>query len=290
MLTYIQASIMGGIQGVTELFPISSLGHSVIIPRLFGWHVDQSSDMFLAFLVATHLATALVLVCFFFKDWMSIVAGIGRSLRLRSIDERDAYAKLGWLIVVGTVPVGILGVLFEQPLQRLFASPRSAAFFLVLNGVLLWGLEIYKRRRSSAPSARPDPDNDPDRAIARLPWSSAVKIGCAECLALIPGFSRTGAALGGGLVVGLDHSAAARYSFLMATPVILAAAVLKLPELAISGDASALGPIAVGFMVAGICAYLSVRFLTKYFQTHTLKPFAIYCVACGAICLLSFLR
>ena len=296
MLTYIQAMIMGGLQGVAELFPISSLGHSVIFPQLFGWHIDQSADSFLAFLVATHLATALVLFFFYFKDWMSIIAGIFRSLRQRTIDTKDTYAKLGWLIIVGTVPVGILGILFEQSLKNLFASPRAAAFFLILNGIMLWGLEIYKNHRDRSAKAQPSKittgviSSDPDRQIADLTWGSSVKIGIAQCLALIPGFSRTGATLGGGLVIGLDHVSAVRYSFLLATPVIMAAAVLKLPELAFAGNVSVIGPILVGSIVSALCAYLSVRFLTKYFKNHTLKPFAIYCLIFGLVALVSFLR
>ena len=289
---------MGGLQGIAELFPISSLGHSVIFPQLFGWHINQSADGFLAFLVATHLATALVLFFFYFKDWMLIISGIFRSLKQRTIDTKDTYAKLGWLIIVGTVPVGILGILFEQPLKNLFASPRVAAFFLILNGVLLWSLEAYKKRRErrvreleiteSKTELKTELKNQ-DQQIADLSWSSAVKVGLAECFALIPGFSRTGATLGGGLAVGLGHISAARYSFLLATPVIMAAAVLKLPELAVSRDLSIVGPILIGSIVSAICAYFSVRFLTKYFESHTLKPFAIYCVSFGALVSIFFL-
>jgi len=281
MLTYIQASILGALQGATELFPVSSLGHSVILPRLFGWHIDQRADVFLAFLVATHLATALVLFFFFFKDWMKIITGIFRSLKLRVIDENDVYAKLGWLIIVGTIPVGILGILFEQQLKNIFASPRAAAIFLILNGILLWGMELYKSRDGMKTGITDS--READTHISKLSWGSATKVGIAQCLALIPGFSRTGATLGGGLTVGLDHASAARFSFLLATPVIMAAAVLKLPELAISGDSSIIGPIIAGSLVSAICAYLSVKFLTKYFKTHTLKPFAVYCIVVGII-------
>ncbi len=293
---------MGGLQGITELFPISSLGHSVIFPQLFGWHIDQSADSFLAFLVATHLATALVLFFFYFKDWVLIISGIFRSLKQRTIDTKDTYAKLGWLIIVGTIPVGILGILFEQPLKNLFASPRAAAFFLILNGLMLWGLEVYKKRhaRTQADISIDTPVHilessesaelkNPDQQIADLSWSSAVKVGIAECFALIPGFSRTGATIGGGLAIGLDHISAVRYSFLLATPVIMAAAVLKLPELAVSKDLSVLGPIIIGSITSAICAYFSVRFLTKYFKSHTLRLFAIYCVVFGIVASISFL-
>jgi undecaprenyl-diphosphatase len=287
MLTYIQAVILGLIQGATELFPVSSLGHSVILPSLFGWHIDQGADFFLAFLVATHLATALVLLGFFAKDWLRIITGMLRSLKERVIRPEDSYAKLGWLIVVGTIPVGILGILFEKSFQALFASPRFAAIFLICNGILLWGMEMYKKRR---PQSSIDSSGDKmvgvDERASRLTWSQSVKIGVAQCLALIPGFSRTGATLGGGLLVGLDHESSARFSFLMATPVIFAAALLKLPELALSGQSGVWGPIIFGAIASAIAAYLSIKFLTKYFKTHTLLPFAIYCMVFGVGALL----
>ncbi len=280
MLTYIQAVILGLLQGATELFPVSSLGHSVILPSLFGWHIDQGADFFLAFLVATHLATALVLLGFFAKDWLKIISGMFRSLKERVIRPEDSYAKLGWLIVVGTIPVGILGILFEKSFQAMFASPRFAAIFLICNGILLWGMEMYKKRQSAI-DASSNANAAVDERAARLTWSEAVKIGIAQCLALIPGFSRTGATLGGGLLVGLDHESAARFSFLLATPVIFAAALLKLPELALSGQSGVWGPIIFGAVASAIAAYLSVKFLTKYFKTHTLLPFAIYCLVFG---------
>ncbi len=289
MLTYIQALVLGLIQGATELFPVSSLGHSVILPGLFGWHIDQGADFFLAFLVATHLATALVLLGFFAKDWLKIISGMFRSLRERIIREDDSYAKLGWLIVVGTIPAGIVGILFERSFQALFASPRFAAIFLVCNGVLLWGMEMYKRRRQvpkKATQVAADANENQmnvDGRAAKLTWARSIKIGIAQCLALIPGFSRTGATLGGGLLVGLDHEAAARFSFLLATPVIFAAAVLKLSELALSGQSNVLGPIIAGAFASAIAAYLSVKFLTKYFKSHTLMPFALYCVVFGVV-------
>lgn len=291
MLTYIQAIILGALQGATELFPVSSLGHSVILPSLFGWHIDQSADSFLAFLVATHLATALVLLFFFFKDWMLIIKGILHSFKIRRIDSEDTYAKLGWLIIVGTIPVGILGILFEQSLKNLFALPRFVAFFLVMNGLMLWGMELYKKRKANSVASIIDNNsvlsesnsNNIDQQIAKISWASSVKVGVAQCLALIPGFSRTGATLGGGLVIGLDHMSAARFSFLLATPVIMAAAVLKLPELVITHNSAIIGPIILGSLISALFAYLSVKFLTKYFKSHTLKPFAIYCIVFGVI-------
>jgi undecaprenyl-diphosphatase len=277
MLTYIQAIILGGLQGITELFPISSLGHSVILPTLLGWQIDQHSNFFLIFLVATHLATALVLLGFFFSDWVLIVKGIGRSLKSRTITTEDTYAKLGWLIVVSSIPVGILGLLFQEKLKTLFASPSTVALFLLLNGFVLYGAELL-RRKSISRSA-----TTIDIQLSLLSWAQSAKIGIAQCLALIPGFSRTGTTLGGGLLVGLSHEAAARFSFLLATPIIFAAAVLKLPELLTASDVTVIGPILVGSCTSAGTAYFSIRFLTKYFETKTLTPFALYCVVAGSL-------
>ena len=278
MLTYLQSIVLGGLQGVTELFPISSLGHSVILPALLGWNIDQQSDSFLVFLVVTHLATALVLLAFFASDWILIVKGIFRSLKNRRIDPSDTYERLAWLLVVATFPAGILGLLFEDQLRTLFASGRVAAAILILNGALLYGSELLKRRRHAKASAG-------DAAIASLSWGQAVGIGFMQSLALLPGFSRTGASLAGGLGAGLEHTSAARFAFLLATPIIFAAAVLKLPDLFFAQSYS-LGPIFAGVAAAALGAYLSVKFLTRYFRTNTLTPFAIYCACAGAFAFL----
>jgi undecaprenyl-diphosphatase len=277
MIGYGQAIILGLLQGFSELFPISSLGHSVILPRLLGWDIHQNDDFFITFLVATHLATALVLLGFFWKDWVRIVTGIGRSLRDRQIAPDDADAKLGWLLVIGTIPAGVLGLLLEHPLRSLFASAASAAIFLMVNGVMLYGAERLRRR---AP-AREVGDSD-ERISDRLSWREAIAVGTAQALALIPGISRTGVTMGGGLLAGLSHEDAARYSFLLATPIIGAAAVLKLPELFGEQGNGVRGPAFVAALCAALTAYLSVRFLLRYFETQRLTPFAIYCVAAGA--------
>ena len=276
MIGYGQAIILGLLQGFSELFPISSLGHSVILPRLLGWDIHQNDDFFITFLVATHLATALVLLGFFWKDWVRIVKGIGRSLRDRQIAPDDADAKLGWLLVVGTIPAGVLGLLLEHPLRSLFASAASAAFFLMINGVLLYGAERLRRR---APE-REVGDSD-ERIAERLSWREAIGVGTAQALALIPGISRTGVTMAGGLVAGLSNEDAARYSFLLATPIIGAAALLKLPELLGEQGNGVRGPAFVASLCAALTAYLSVKFLLKYFETKTLTPFAIYCVVAG---------
>jgi undecaprenyl-diphosphatase len=285
MISYLQAVLLGLLQGVSELFPISSLGHSVIVPRLLGWSIDQGSDFFLSFLVGMHLATALVLLGFFWRDWLQIAAGLWRSLQAREIKASDTEARLGWRLVFGTIPAGLLGLAFQTSLQTLFASPGAAAFFLVLNGVLLFGAEWLRRRTTRVRFEGLHGDSE----IAQLSWGQAIAVGVLQALALIPGFSRTGAAIAGGLLVGLSHESAARYSFLLATPIIAAAAVLKLPELALSGNLSSIGPLLVGAACAAVGAFLSVRFLTRYFRTNTLTPFALYCVAAGLLSSLALL-
>ena len=279
-ISYFQAAILGLLQGVSELFPISSLGHSVILPSLFGWNIHQNAPYFLTFLVALHLATALVLLGFFWEDWVRIVKGLGRSLRDREIADPDA--RLGWLLILGTIPAGILGLALQDYLRKLFASPEYASIFLALNGVMLFGAEALRRR---APVVAEDDD---ERIARTVSWGQAGAVGSAQAIALIPGFSRSGAAMGGGLLVGLSHKDAARFAFLLATPIILAAAVLKLPELAGSQGNGVRGQALVGALCSALTAYLSVRFLMRYFETRTLTPFAIYCVCAGTACAIYF--
>jgi undecaprenyl-diphosphatase len=275
LISYGQAIVLGLLQGVSELFPISSLGHSVILPRILGWNIHQNDSYFITFLVATHLATALVLLGFFWRDWVRIVKGIGRSLRDRGIAEEDVDAKLGWLLVVGTIPAGILGLLLEHKLRHVFASARSAAFFLILNGLLLYGAELLRRRARQV-------EADDDARIARqVTWREAFGVGTAQALALIPGFSRSGATMGGGLLAGLSNKDAARFAFLLATPIIGAAAILKLPELFGSQGNGVRGQALVGAVCSAVTAYLAVRFLMRFFETNRLTPFAVYCVAAG---------
>jgi undecaprenyl-diphosphatase len=278
LISYAQAVILGLLQGFSELFPISSLGHSVILPRLLGWNIHQNDSFFVTFLVATHLATALVLLGFFRRDWVRIIRGLGRSLRDREIGE-DVDARLGWLLVVGTVPAGLLGLLLEHALRQLFASGRSAAFFLILNGLLLYGAERLRRRAPVVDHAD-DAGSDP-RIARRVSWRAALGIGTAQALALIPGFSRSGATMGGGLLVGLSNEDAARFAFLLATPIIGAAAVLKLPDLFGESGNGVRGPALVGALCSAVTAYLAVRFLMRFFETNRLTPFAIYCVLAG---------
>jgi undecaprenyl-diphosphatase len=279
-ISYFQAAILGLLQGVSELFPVSSLGHSVILPSLFGWNIHQNAPYFLTFLVALHLATALVLLAFFWHDWVRIIKGLGRSLRDREVTDPDA--KLGWLLVLGTIPAGILGLLLQDSLRKLFASPEYASIFLALNGLMLYGAELLRRR---APVVAEDDD---ERIAKTVGWWQAFTVGAAQAIALIPGFSRSGAAMGGGLLVGLSHKDAARFAFLLATPLILAAAVLKLPELAGPEGNGVRGQALVGALCAALTAWLSVRFLMRYFETRTLMPFAIYCGCAGVACAIYF--
>ncbi|MDX6610155.1 MAG: undecaprenyl-diphosphatase [Solirubrobacterales bacterium] len=283
-ISYFQAAVLGALQGIAEPFPISSLGHGVILPSLLGWNIHQNDDYFLVFLVATHVATATVLLLFFLEDWKRIARGLGRSLRNREIDPADNDARLGWLLVVGTIPAGALGLLLEHPLRSLFASPASAAAFLILNGILLLAFERLRRRQPEPGDYR----GDSDARIAKLSWRQAIGIGTAQAAALIPGISRSGVTMGGGLLSGLSNEDAARYSFLLATPIIGAAGLLKLPELFGSAGNGVRGPALVGALCAAATTYLAVKFLLRFFETNRLTPFGIYCIAAGLICTLIF--
>jgi undecaprenyl-diphosphatase len=258
-ISYFQAIVLGLLQGFAELFPISSLGHSVVLPRIFGWDIHQDDDYFLSFLVATHVATAIVLLLFFLKDWIQIVKGLGRSLRDRYIAPDDTYAKLGWLLVMGTIPAGLLGLLLEHPLRSLFASTQTAAIFLFVNGLMLFGAEALRRR---AP-VRSEQGIRSDEVIARsLSFRNAIGIGTAQ--------------------------EAARFAFLLATPIIGAAGVLKLPELLGSQGDHVRGQALVGALCAAVTAYFSVKFLLRFFETNRLTPFAVYCCVVGAALSIGF--
>ncbi len=283
-ISYLQALILGALQGIAEPFPISSLGHAVIFPRLFGWDIHQNDEYFLAFLVATHCATAIVLFGFFFQDWMRIFRGLGRSLRDRRIGSEDNDARLGWVIIVGTIPAAILGLALEHALRDLFASAQSAAAFLIVNGILLLAFESLRRR----PPRRGDGEGDSDPRIAKMSFKQALAIGTAQAGALIPGISRSGITMGGGLLSGLSNEDAARYSFLLATPIIAAAGFLKLPDLLGSAGDGVRGQALIGAIAAAFTTYLAVKFLLKFFKTNRLTPFGIYCIVMGTFCTLVF--
>lgn len=279
MLTTAQAILLGALQGFTELFPISSLGHTVLLPSLLGWQINQDAEFFIVFLVATHFATALVLFAFYFEDWWKIAAGFFRSCFARRIPEGDTYARISWLLIVATIPAGFLGLMFQHTLRDFFASPIAVSLFLIGNGALLYGAELMRIRGQQEPGV------PLDDSIAHLRFKEAFGIGVAQALALFPGFSRTGATLAGGLISGLSHASAIRFSFLLATPIIAAAAALKLPHLLTVGS-DVLAVVLIGAAASALAAYLSVRYLTKYFKTHTLVPFAIYCAVAGLVSLI----
>jgi undecaprenyl-diphosphatase len=279
-ITYGQAIILGLLQGVAELFPISSLGQSVVAPRVFGWDIHQNDNYFIAFLVATHLATAIVLLGFFWEDWVRILTGMWRSLQEREISTANPDGKLGWLIVVGTIPAGILGLLLQDKLQSVFASARSAAFFLILNGIMLYGAEMLRRRAPELPETEEDGDH---RIAHTAGWRHAVGVGASQAIALIPGFSRSGASMGGGLLVGFSNEDAARFAFLLATPIIGAAAILKIPVLLGPDGDGVRGPALVASLCSAATAFVSIRFLMRYFETNRLTPFAVFCFVEGII-------
>ncbi|MFI5590063.1 undecaprenyl-diphosphate phosphatase [Amycolatopsis sp. NPDC051758] len=294
MLDYFEAIVVGAFQGVTELFPVSSLGHSVLIPAVIGgrWAHDLSvstpESPYLAFIVGLHVATAAALLLFFRRDWVRIIGGFFSSIRHRRV--QTSGERLAWLIVLATIPVGVSGLLLEHLFRTTLGKPIPAAAFLIANGVVLYGGELLRRRANAtaapvpadSPGAATDSDVAADERLSRMSFGRGVLIGSAQVLALLPGISRSGVTMVAGLLRGLSHEDAARFSFLLATPVILAAGVLKIPDLFGPLGAGIHGQVLVGSLASFVSAYLAVRFLTRYFHTRTLMPFAIYCVLAGA--------
>jgi undecaprenyl-diphosphatase len=283
MISYFQAIVIGLLQGVTELFPVSSLGHSVLIPKLFGWDKlvkwqSSSESPYLAFLVGLHVATALALLLYFRREWIAIIKGFFRTLGKRRIEDSDE--RMAWLLILGTIPVGAVGLVFEHQLRTVFAKPVAAAAFLMVNGVILLGGERLRKRAEVRALA--------GRRLDSLALPEGVFIGSSEILALFAGISRSGATMVAGLLRGLDHEDAARFSFLLATPVILAAGVYKLPDLIGHNGDGIRGQVLVGSIVSGIAAWVAVRFLMKFFETRTLTPFAVYCLVFGAAMLVTY--
>ena len=276
-MTDIQAIILALLQGVSELFPVSSLGHTILIPALLHWNnIKRDDPTFLAFVVVLHLGTAIALVIFYRKEWVAIVRALFASvLRGKLSDDRDE--RIGWLLVIGTIPVGILGVLFQEPVRALFGSPAPAAIFLAINGLVMFAGEALRRRQHKKTGRA-------DRPIETLSWPQSVFVGCAQGLALLPGISRSGTSMVASLLCDLDHEDAARYSFLLATPVILAAALLEIPKLTAPGTHVVAVQAFIGAIVAGVAAYFSVAFLTRYFKHNDLRPFGWYCLLMGALC------
>lgn len=271
-MSSLTAVLIAVLQGITELFPVSSLGHAVILPALLGLGIDQGAPEFLPFLVVLHLGTAVALLLYFWRDWVGILRGLTGAGGPR----RAANLRLLVLVIVATIPAVVLGALFEKKLRLLFATPMIAAAFLMANGVLLFAGERLRRRLAGR-----DAQDDP----ARLGWLGALVIGVWQCLAFLPGISRSGATLVGALLAGLNHRAAAHFSFLIATPVILGAAILEIPKLAKAGvPPDMVGVSILGGVVAGFTAYASTAFLMRYFKRHdfqALDPFAWYCGLAG---------
>jgi undecaprenyl-diphosphatase len=295
VITYFQAIVIGLLQGVTELFPISSLGHSVLVPAWLGWDhlvTAQSADesFYLAFVVALHVATALALLVYFRDDWVRIIGGFFNTLRTRRIETADE--RMAWLLVVATIPTGVAGLVFEHTLRTLFAKPLAAAIFLTVNGlILLAGEQALRRSAVRKVVAAHQPTGTAGhegRRLDTLEIKEAGAIGIAQVGSLFAGVSRSGVTMVAGLLRGLDHEDAARLSFLMATPIILAAGVYKVPDLAGSLGDGVRAQALVGSLFAGVAAYLSVRFLVRFFRTGTLLPFAIYSLAAGILSIIRF--
>ncbi len=360
-LTYLEAGVVGLIQGVTELFPVSSLGHNVLIPALIGgsWATDlnvaKPESPYLAFIVGMHVATAIALLIYFWRDWVRIIGGFFTSLghwqgwhpRVATRDER-----LAWMIILATIPVGLVGLVAEHAFRVLFGKPILAGVFLIVNGAILYCGEKFRSRASvradqeaaaeragtlaagpaggappgAAPAAQPGPgpgqpgpgqqalrqqaagqqaaghhaaahaaghqavrDEEisqalaSDRRLAQIGFTEAVIIGASQILALLAGISRDGVTMVTGMARGLSREDAARFAFLLATPVILAAGVLKVPDLLGPLGNGIRGQILLGSVLSGLGAYVSVRFLVRYFQTRTLYPFAVYCFVFGLL-------
>ncbi len=283
-MTLLQALFIGLLQGATELFPVSSLGHAVLIPSLLHWKFKQSDPSFVPFLVLLHLGTATALLVIYRVEWVAIVRGFVAAAIRGQI--RNDTERLSMLLMVGTIPAAILGVFLESRIKTLFASPYEAAGFLVANGVLMLGFEFARRRaeRRAVPSGEPRAEQEERFAEAeRISFRAAAIVGACQALAFLPGISRSGVTIGGGLLAGLRHQEAARFSFLLATPVILAAGLVEVPQLASSGVP--VGEYLAGAVLAGIAAYASARFLLRYFRSGRLDPYGWYCIAAGLVSL-----
>jgi undecaprenyl-diphosphatase len=324
-LTYLEAAVVGLVQGVSEMFPVSSLGHNVLIPAIIGgsWardlNVSATESPYLAFIVGLHVATAIALLIYFWRDWIRIIGGFFSSIRDRKVRTEDQ--KLAWMIILATIPVGIVGLLFEHAFRVIFGKPIIAGIFLAVNGVILIAGERYRSRASRAADAAIAAERDSgliparepelvaagraaalsharaggwalrqqeqaeaiqaDRRLAQMGYPQAVVVGSAQILALLAGISRDGVTMVAGMARGLSREDAARFAFLLATPVILAAGALKIPDLLGPLGNGIRGQILLGSVLSGVGAYLSVRFLLRYLPTRTLTPFGVYCLIAG---------
>jgi len=282
-------------QGAAELFPVSSLGHSVLIPAIVGgsWardlNVSARESPYLAYIVGMHVATAIALLVYFWRDWLRIAKGFFSSIAQREVRTTDQ--RMAWLLILGTIPVGLTGLLFEHWFRTTLARPTPTAIFLIVNGMLLLFAEHLRGREGAIDSTYVDErETGPksDARVAKLPVARAVTIGSAQILALAPGISRSGITMVAGILRGLSREDAARFSFLLATPVIFAAGVLKVPDLAGPLGAGIRPQVIFGSVLAGVGAYLAVRFLTRYLADPSLRPFGFYCIVVGSASLVLF--
>lgn len=294
-ISYFQAIVLGVLQGVSELFPISSLGHTVLFPTLFGWNKlvkaqSEPESFWLALVVMLHVGSALGLLAYYWRDWVQIVRAFFRTLATRRIET--STERLAWLIIVASIPAGVIGLALEHPLRTLTAKPEIAAIFLMVNGCVLFAAERFRRRAEVRELAvregvkRTDGEVDassdwPARELNTLEYREALVIGAAQSTALVAGISRDGVTMGAGLARGLDHSDSARFAFLLATPIILAAGIVKLPDLLGHLGDGIRGQALVACAVAAVTAVITVRFLVGYFKTRTLTPFGVYCLLFG---------
>jgi undecaprenyl-diphosphatase len=278
-----QALFIGLLQGATELFPVSSLGHAVLLPSILHWSFDQANPTFLPFLVLLHLGTATALLILFRHEWARIIVGFVRAGvrgRIEGPDER-----LAMLLALGTIPAGAVGELFVKPLTSNFARPQLAAAMLIVNGGILLGAEVLRRRSERANVSREEQEHD-YKDVSQISFLAALIVGMAQVLALVPGISRSGVTIAGGLLAGLRHQEAAKFSFLLATPIIAGAGVLEVPQLfqhSIGGGT--LVVYLLSAVLAGVAAYASARFLIRYFESGRLDPYGWYCAAAGVLAL-----
>jgi undecaprenyl-diphosphatase len=280
-----QAIVLGLLQGVTELFPVSSLGHTVLFPTLFGWSslVKSQSNpesFWLAFVVMLHVGSAVGLLIYFWRDWIAIILAFFGTLRKRRVET--PIERLAWLIVVASIPTGLLGLALEHPIRVALAKPTAAAIFLTINGLILLAAERLRRRADiRALAIREGAKDDGGRRLDTLEYREAVMVGVAQSTALLPGISRDGMCMTAGLARGLDNEDSARYAFLLATPIILAAGAFKFSDLTGPLGAGVRGPAIIAAVCAAVAGYVSVAFLLRYFKTRNLTPFGIYCLLFG---------
>jgi undecaprenyl-diphosphatase len=280
-----RAIVLGALQGISELFPISSLGHTVLFPKLFGWDdlvrfQSQPESAWLAFIVMLHVGSAVGLLIYFWRDWVAIIKAFFATLAKRRVET--STERLTWLIIVACIPTGILGILLERVARTATAKPEIAAIFLVINGFILFGAERLRRRTEVHQLAEKEGLNaEGGRKLETLEYKEGLFIGFAQSAALIAGISRDGMCMAAGLLRGLDNADAAKFGFLLATPIILAAGVFKLSDLTGPLGDGIRGYAVIAAVAAAIVAVFTVHFLTRYFRRGNLNPFAAYCVVFG---------